>query len=218
MPDFLTQNDWKVPGPTNVNVLLLVAHPDDETIFCGGTMLTYPNWNWTVACLTHSLESQSPYSQVRSQQFHQAMETFKQQGVHITYRDLGQDDKDKDITENDLSRWREPIKALNLSPDIVLSHNTRGEYGHEQHIAVNKIVNELFSNVWEFICPSARNVSPQPFRSVINTVPLSGEILEKKTAIFNHCYPSELNIWREMNDLMLYEFKTGPEIFTSDGK
>ncbi len=216
MPDFVTENDWRISDPSNINALLLVAHPDDETIFCGGTMLTYPSWNWTVICLTHSLDSQSPYSKVRSQQFHQAMETFKQQNVHITYKDLGQDDKDKDITESDLNRWQGAVQALNLSPDIVFTHNPQGEYGHEQHKAVSRISHEIFSNVWEFICPGARNVSPQPFRSLINTVPLTSGVLEKKTAIFNHCYPSELNIWREMSDLMVYEFKTGPEIFTTD--
>lgn len=28
--------DWKITSTDNVRALILIAHPDDETIFCGG--------------------------------------------------------------------------------------------------------------------------------------------------------------------------------------
>ena len=34
-----------------VNALVIVAHPDDETIWMGGTILQNPSWNWTIASL-----------------------------------------------------------------------------------------------------------------------------------------------------------------------
>ena len=32
-------------------VAVVVAHPDDETLWCGGLMLRHPRWRWHVAAL-----------------------------------------------------------------------------------------------------------------------------------------------------------------------
>lgn len=34
------------------NIVVIVAHPEDETLWGGGTMLSYPNCHWFVACLS----------------------------------------------------------------------------------------------------------------------------------------------------------------------
>ena len=49
----------------------------------------------------------------------------------------------------------------------------------------------------------------------IKMLKLIYEILKKKTEIFNRCYPTEQYIWTNLNNLMEYEFKRGPKIFTS---
>lgn len=193
-----------------VMATLIVAHPDDETIFCGGTMLTYPQWNWNVVCLTWNI-----CDDPRGIQFQRAMEFFKSLGVKITsYSCLGKLDKGQELTEEEITDWKQSISKLNLSPHIVITHNLEGEYGHNHHKNVNKIVNELFNNVWEFICPGAVNVAPQPFKNENILIPLTSEVLNKKTEIFNRCYTSELAIWKVMPEPMQYEFRTGPEIFT----
>ena len=33
------------------SVAVIVAHPDDETLWAGGTILNHPSWHWFVACL-----------------------------------------------------------------------------------------------------------------------------------------------------------------------
>ena len=33
------------------NIVVIVAHPDDETLWCGGTILLHPDCNWFVTCL-----------------------------------------------------------------------------------------------------------------------------------------------------------------------
>lgn len=201
--------NWPVKNSEEViNAILVVAHPDDETIFCGGTILTYPEWNWHIVCLTWDI-SDDP----RGIQFQKAMDFYKSYGVNIvSFQCLGK--LDRELSEEEINDWKTSISRLNLSPTIVMTHNIEGEYGHQHHKTVNKICNELFTNVWEFICPGATNVAPQPFKTNIITIPLTRDVLNKKVEIYNRCYTSELNNWWNLSDLMLYEFKSGPEIFT----
>ena len=35
----------------SVTAALVVAHPDDETLWAGGTVLMHPDWQWTVVSL-----------------------------------------------------------------------------------------------------------------------------------------------------------------------
>lgn len=202
--------EWRIPARNNINALLLVAHPDDETIFCGGTMFFYSQWSWTVICMTWKKNT------TRYVQFDQAMRHTRALGVNIvSFDSLEQIDEGQKLTDDVIEEWKHSIQSKNLSPDIVFTHNEAGEYGHTHHKSLNIIANDLFTNVWEFICPGAINVAPQPYKDNINVVPLSAHILNQKTEVFNGFYKSELPIWKEMSHLMVYEFKTGPEIFTS---
>lgn len=203
--------DWRLQSQEHIKALVLVAHPDDETIFCGGTMLRNPDWEWAVVCVTMQL------STPRLQEFRHAMDMFRGYGVNITSNQtLEQKDEGQELSAEEAEVWKVKIRDLPQAPDIVFTHNTEGEYGHPHHRSLNRIVHELFQNVWEFICPGAVNVTPQPFKATSNLMPLSQDILNKKTEIFNRSYTTQLNCWRELPDIMQYEFRTGPEIFTSD--
>lgn len=203
-------NNWNIKTNDRPRALILVAHPDDETIFCGGTMLCNPYWDWTVVCMTYE------YGSVRINQFQKAMEHFKLLGVDISaYLTLEQPNNPKILTQELKAAWNDKIINLNMNPDLVFTHNTEGEYGHPYHKQLNVIVQNHFSNVWEFICPGAVNITPQPFKNQINVTPLSKKILDQKTNIFDRSYSTEKVIWEVYPELMTCEFKTGPEIFTS---
>ena len=117
--------------------LLIVAHPDDETIFCGGTLLSYPVWNWNIVCVT----MQNPD---RFKEFSDAMNKYKELGVNIdSYSTLNKPDYNQDLSPEDYEEWKSSIKRLGFNPDIVFTHNQEGEYGHKHHIAVSKMVREL---------------------------------------------------------------------------
>lgn len=207
------KNNW--PDQTdNVNAALIVAHPDDETIFCGGTLLSYPQWKWHILCVTMQTDTNRP------QEFQNAMSLYKNYGVNIDrYLTLEKIDRNHVLSETEINDWKNSVQQLNLSPDIVLTHNNMGEYGHNHHMFLSEIVNGLFSNVWEFVYPGDEKISPQPTKTSIKRIELAEEILKKKRKIFNSCYLSQItDTWNLLPGLMKYEFETGPEIFTSEDK
>lgn len=199
--------------------LVLVAHPDDETIFCGGTILSQPNDSWHVVSMLYNLED-SP----RGVEFVNAMENYKRLGVNLTYQMLGQGVSD--LTDSDHSKiredyygWEESVRNLNLTGfDAVYTHNSEGEYHHPHHVAVNKIANELFPNttIYEFICPTMYRLQLvyQPFLGNTKVVPLSPAVLRNKLDIYNNNYTSQLENWRNLPDIMRFEFSSTFEIFT----
>jgi len=191
--------------------LILIAHCDDETIFMGGTILSNPQDEWHVVSMVFNLED-SP----RGIEFKNAMENYKRLGVNLTYQMLGHEDID--LNSLDVKRWKESVKNLNLTPDAVYTHNSEGEYHHQHHVAVNKIANELFPNstIYEFICPTMWRLQLvyQPFLANTKVVPLSPEVLRKKLDIYNNNYTSQLENWRNLPDIMRFEFMSTFEIFT----
>ena len=120
--------------------LMVVAHPDDETLF-GGAHLT--EGGWFVVCLTNG------YNQVRKKEFYEAMNLLECTGMILSY---------PDIANGERSKWE--TKRYNIAKDLdtilnykrwgmVATHNPDGEYGHIHHKMTSKLVTESFyRNYW----------------------------------------------------------------------
>ena len=118
-----------------LNVLMLVAHPDDETLFGFYDLI---NSNCTVICFTNK------YNKVRSRNFAEVMHTTKQTGIMFDYKD-GVEEAWKSISND---QFIETILAhLDKKYDMIVSHNSDGEYGHIQHKRVNSIATSLSSKL-----------------------------------------------------------------------
>jgi LmbE family N-acetylglucosaminyl deacetylase len=200
--------DWRLTPSTPVNALLLHAHPDDETIFAGGLLLNYPDWVWTLVCMTMQ-------SRARLREYEAAVTRFVSAGVNLGRSvTLQQKDVGQRLGTADMRRWKHALEALELTPSIVFTHNSRGEYGHGHHIALSDMSHQVYDNVWEFYYPNGE--VPQRRGARLNKVRLDNPRIWLKREIFESCYRSQSpGLWRDLGALMAYQFTSGCELFTS---
>jgi LmbE family N-acetylglucosaminyl deacetylase len=174
--------------------LLVVAHPDDETIFAGGLILRSRETRWTVVCCTDE------GNRTRQDEFLCACEFLAQHSgnyVEPAFLDL--------ILQHDGHIERlaltKALKSHAIGYDIVFTHNSQGEYGHEHHKLVHRCVIESIGNpnTWVFISPGSKNVNQEELRSKMPngnvTLDLSSEILGLKVQAFQECHVSQARLY-----------------------
>jgi LmbE family N-acetylglucosaminyl deacetylase len=130
------------------SVVVIVAHPDDETLWAGGTILSHPSWKWFIVCLCRGSDKE------RSVRFHRALKVLKSEGI---MGDLDDGPEQKPLDRNDIE-----CSILNLLPhnhfDLIITHSPAGEYTrHLRHEETGKTVIKLWdagkisaSELWTF--------------------------------------------------------------------
>lgn len=117
--------------------LMIVAHPDDETLWGGAHLLTD---DYLVVCITCGPDK------TRVKEFEEVMKLTNDQ-----YIMLGFPDKVFGIRSN----WQEEEariykyirQIINLKDwNIIVTHNPNGEYGHIHHKKTNKIVTKAYDD------------------------------------------------------------------------
>ena len=111
---------------------IVVAHPDDETLFGAGWMLKNPDDEFTVICC--SVPRRDP---IRLTQFKSAIGILRASHfVVLNSPDRG---------------GKRPLDLSHLESDelngfdYIVTHNELGEYGNPHHVQVHKHVKENFS-------------------------------------------------------------------------
>ena len=108
----------KINNKISKSVAVIVAHPDDETLWAGGTILCHPSWKCFIVCLCRKSDTE------RAAKFYKALQDLKSEGI---MGDLDDGPEQKPLDEKEVERAIMQI----LPPthfDLIISHNPSGEY------------------------------------------------------------------------------------------
>lgn len=185
----------------DAEVLILCAHPDDETIF-----------------FSSILEKDKPYvvcmsgrgDKVRSAEFAGALAQWQVQGAMLNMPDV----------PNMIWIWKrftaKRLKKLRKSfPNVtkVYTHSISGETEHPHHHALGKSVCKVFGDCRIYTTAAAVD------RSVVPD--LEGSLLDKKGRVMKQCYPSQVGLlekWSFWWDTYFHTEHLIPVSADKDGK
>ena len=143
------------------SILAISAHPDDETLFAGGTLAMHAQKGHNVFILETTRgqggEVGEPPLTTREN-----LAAFREQEVRQAAQALGVDDIfflpyiDPYMEINGIARRIDvPLKDFagtignyikKIQPDLVITHGSNGEYGHPQHIYTHQATRLALSN------------------------------------------------------------------------
>ena len=175
-------------------VAVLVAHPDDETLWAGGTLISEPRWSPFVWCACRANDAD------RAPKFLRVLKRLRAQGAMA--------DLDDSPDQPPLADERVEQAMLECLPqrrfDRILTHSPLGEYTrHRRHEDVGRAVLRLWlrgtlsaAELWLFAYDDdgGRRL-PRPIASADIVVELSLDVWEQKHRLITQDYGFAEQSW-----------------------
>lgn len=175
-------------------VAVVVAHPDDETLWAGGLLLDHPEWSPVIVTLCRASDPD------RAPRFARALECLHAQGA------MG--DLDDGPAQVPLSACRVRDAILALLPerdyDLLLTHASHGEYTrHRRHEEVSRALRVLWRHaqlrarhLWQFAYEDGGGTHlPRPRQDADLQVPLTAATWTRKYNIITQVYGFSAVAW-----------------------
>ncbi len=176
----------------NSKCVVIVAHPDDETLWAGGTILLNPQVNWTVITICRKSDTD------RAPKFLKALRELNATGF---MGDLNDEPEQTPLSIKDIQKT-----IIELLPhdkfELIITHSKSGEYTrhlrHEE--TANAVLNLWHSNkihtnqLWTFAYEDGRgSYPPRAIEKADLLVNLTDEIWQKKYNIITKIYGFDKN-------------------------
>lgn len=166
---------------------VVVAHPDDETLWAGGTILMHPESEWTIAALCRKSDPD------RAPKFFRATEELSATGV------MG--DIDDGPEQQPLTYRQVQHEILQILPssryDLIITHGLYGEYTrHLRHEETAQAVMALWKSerlsagqIWRFAYEDGdRKYLPRAIEDADMHIRLPEETWQRKYDIITNVY------------------------------
>lgn len=116
-----------------MKAMAVVAHPDDCVIFAYSYIYNHPEYSWTICYLTYTDDHP------RAKEFCTFWKKRNISVVFLGFKEQWNHEKncpgDLDVVE-----VKKAIQKIIADQDLILSHNSKGEYGHPHHVMVHHSV------------------------------------------------------------------------------
>lgn len=155
---------------------MIVAHPDDESLFGGAALIT--EGNWKVVCVTNG---DNP---VRRKEFEEVMYVTNSSFEMWDYCDQ---------YHLPLSVSKEELERVLFEQDWekVVTHNKQGEYGHPHHKQLHVLIKSILRNkkLWTFDFSGQKKLSDDIWEAKLDLI----RIYESQKEICEGHVPSVRN-------------------------
>ncbi len=172
-------------------VALIVAHPNDETLWAGGTVLSNPSWQCHIVCLCRKGDPD------RASRFFNALTALGASGV------IGEMDDGPDQTPLPAAEIQGRIQRLlpDKAYDLIITHNPNGQLRHEE---VSGAVIALWANgsiktkrLWTFAYEGVQNdYLPTALLNADCWYVLQQVVYDQKCHIITQVYGFEPDSWQ----------------------
>jgi LmbE family N-acetylglucosaminyl deacetylase len=185
----------RLPEPgKSLRVAVVVAHPDDETLWAGGLLLSHPEWSPFIVTLCRGDDPD------RAPRFRKALERLGATGI------MGRLDDGPAQAPIPIKQVQDAILLLlpDGEYDLVLTHAPQGEYTwHRRHQEVALAVRELWGeghlrarSLWQFAYEDGGGTHvPQPQQDASFLLTLPKTVWAQKYGIITEVYGFAETSW-----------------------